>query len=139
MQLFTLPISGGTPRQLTSSEVDHGAPIWAKDNAHLFFAANLHKESDFEPADSDILRIDIKTGEIKKLTDRYGPDHSPLLSPDGSKIAYLGYDDRLLGYQVSQLYVMDADGSDPRLVSQGLDRDVEQMAWNQKGNGLYIQ
>ncbi|UBZ14181.1 S9 family peptidase [Flagellimonas marinaquae] len=137
-QLFTLPISGGTPKQLTFSEFDHGGPIWAKDNAHLHFSANFHKDEEFEPADSEIYSINVNTGETTPLTDRYGPDSNPILSPDGSKIAYLGYDDRLQGYQLTQLYVMNADGSDSRLISGDFDRDVEDMAWNSKGNGLYF-
>ena len=137
-QLFTLPISGGTPKQLTFSEFDHGGPIWANDNSHLYFSANFHKDEEFEPADSEIYSINITDGEITPLTDRYGPDGNPVLSPDGSKIAYLGYDDRLQGYQVTRLYVMNTDGSDSQLISGDFDRDVEDMAWNSKGNGLYL-
>ena len=137
-QLFTLPISGGTPKQLTFSEFDHGGPIWATDNAHLYFSANFHKDEEFEPADSEIYSINVNTGETNPLTDRYGPDSNPILSPDGSKIAYLGYDDRLQGYQLTQLYVMNADGSDSQLISGDFDRDVEDMAWNSKGNGLHF-
>ena len=32
LQLFTLPIEGGTPRQLTFTNFDHGGPIWSKNN-----------------------------------------------------------------------------------------------------------
>jgi len=137
-QLFTLPISGGTPKQLTFSEFDHGGPIWAKDNVHLYFSANFHKDEEQEPADSEIYRISVNDGKITPLTDRYGPDGHPVLSPDGSKIAYLGYDDQLQGYQITQLYVMNSDGTDSKLISKDFDRDVEDMAWNSKGNGLYF-
>ncbi|MDF0706062.1 MAG: S9 family peptidase [Bacteroidota bacterium] len=137
-QLFTLPISGGTPKQLTFSEFDHGGPVWANDNMHLYFNANFHTDEEMEPADSEIYKINVNTGLAIPLTDRYGPDAHPVLSPDGSKIAYLGYDDRLQGYQLTQLYVMNADGSDSKLISGDFDRDVEDMAWNSKGNGLYF-
>jgi len=137
-QLFTLPISGGTPKQLTFSEFDHGSPIWAKDNAHLYFSANFHKDEEQEPADSEIYAIHINTGETTPLTDRYGPDGNPALSPDGSKIAYLGYDDRLQGYQLTQLYVMNTDGTGSELISGDFDRDVEDIAWNSKSNGLFF-
>ncbi len=137
-QLFTLPITGGTPKQLTFSEFDHGGPIWAKDNKHLYFSANFHKDEEQEPADSEIYSININDGEITPLTDRYGPDGNPVLSPDGSKIAYLGYDDRIQGYQLTQLYIMNTDGSGSQLISGDFDRDVEDMAWNSKGNGLYF-
>jgi acylaminoacyl-peptidase len=137
-QLFTLPISGGTPKQLTFSEFDHGSPIWSKDNTHLFFSANFHKEEEMEPADSEIYSINVNTGQTTPLTDRYGPDGNPVLSPDGSKIAYLGYDDRLQGYQLTQLYVMNTDGTGSQLISGDFDRDVEDMVWNSKGNGFYF-
>ncbi|MCK0162217.1 S9 family peptidase [Allomuricauda sp. F6463D] len=137
-QLFTLPVSGGTPKQLTFSEFDHGSPIWSKDGRKLFFSANFHKDEKMEPADSEVYTINVNDGEITPLTDRYGPDGSPLLSPDGSKIAYLGYDDNLKGYQITNLYVMNTDGSGSQLITGGFDRDVEDMAWNSKGNGFYF-
>jgi acylaminoacyl-peptidase len=137
-QLFTLPISGGTPKQLTFTDFDHGGPIWSKDNSHLYFSANFHKDEEFEPANSEIYSISVTDGEITPLTDRFGPDGNPVLSPDGSKIAYLGFDDRFQGYQLTQLYVMNTDGSGSQLISGDFDRDVEDMAWNSKGNGLYF-
>ncbi len=137
-QLFTLPISGGTPKQLTFTDFDHGGPVWSKDNSHLYFSANFHKDEEFEPANSEIYSISVTDGKITPLTERFGPDGNPVLSPDGSKIAYLGYDDTFQGYQLTQLYVMNVDGSGSQLISGNFDRDVEDMAWNNKGNGLYF-
>ena len=48
------------------------------------------------------------------LTDRSGPDSAPVESPDGKKIAYLGYEDKVRTYQVTNLHVMNADGSGKR-------------------------
>ena len=61
--------------------------------------------------------VDIATHELTQLTTRDGPDNSPVVSPDGRKIAYLGFDDRLQGYQVTHLYVMDIDGKNSRVVT----------------------
>jgi len=138
-QLFTLPVGGGTPRQLTFSEFDHGAPVWASTNDLLYFSANFHKEEEHEPQDSEIHQIRISDGEIKTLTNRYGPDQNPVLSPDGKKIAYTGYDDKHQGYQLTQLYIMNADGSESRLLTQDLDRSVQSIQWAQHGKGLYFQ
>ncbi len=43
--------------------------------------------------------VGLADGAVRPLTDRRGPDHSPAMSPDGRKIAYLGFDDRAQGYQ----------------------------------------
>ena len=52
MQLFTLSAKGGTPRQITSTEFDHGTPTWSKNNDLLYFAANFHTDEEHEPLDS---------------------------------------------------------------------------------------
>ena len=139
MQLFTLSTDGGSPRQLTFENFDHGAPIWSKDDKSLYFSANFHKDEELEPNDSEIHQINIASGKIKTLTKRYGPDQSPRLSPDGSKIAYTGYDDSYQGYQVTKLYVMNSDGSNSKLISKDFDRDIVNINWNNKGNGIYFQ
>jgi len=138
-QLFVLPVEGGTPRQVTFSGFDHTSPIWSRDGAHLYFSANFHKENEMEPMNSEIYRISISDATINTLTSRYGPDRKPDLSPDGSKIAYLGYDDQKMSYQISRLYIMNSDGSNPELISGNLDRNIENIAWSDDGKGVYAQ
>ncbi|MDT7829684.1 S9 family peptidase [Pricia sp. S334] len=138
-QLFTLSVEGGTPRQLTFSAFDHGAPVWSKDNTLLYFSANFHEPEEMEPLDGEIHQITVDQGKITPLTDRYGPDNDPVLSPDGQKIAYLGFDDTYQGYQITNLYIMDADGSNSELISGDFDRDVQNIAWRDNGKGLYFQ
>ncbi|NER15487.1 prolyl oligopeptidase family serine peptidase [Leptobacterium flavescens] len=138
-QIFTLSTDGGTPRQLTFSDNDHGAPIWANDNNTLYFSANLHKDNEFEPLNSEIYQLNVKDGSVKELTGRKGPDSGPALSPDGKSIAYTGFDDRYQGYQLNQLYIMNTDGSNSRLISGNFDRNIQSIKWAKDGKGLYFQ
>ena len=139
-QIFVMPARGGTPRQLTSGEFDHGGtPQWSPDGKYLYISANRHENNEYEPANSEIYRISVADGNITPLTDRAGPDGGPALSPDGSKIAYTGYDDEYLGYQSSHIYVMDADGSNKRMIETGLDRNPDSLHWMANGKGLYIE
>jgi dipeptidyl aminopeptidase/acylaminoacyl peptidase len=138
-QLFTLSINGGTPKQLTFTNFDHGAPIWSKNNKNLLFSANFHKDEEFEPFDSEVYQIDVTSGSVTALTKRYGPDNLQALSPDGTKIAYTGFDDRHQGYQITHLYVMNINGSDAQLISKGFDRDIQSVVWSSSGKGLYFQ
>ena len=139
MQLFTLPVNGGTPRQLTFTDFDHNDPIWSKDNTSLYFTANFHKPEEIEPLDGEIHQLTINDGTIKPLTKRYGPDNNPVLSPNGKKIAYLGFDDTYQGYQITNLHVMDADGTNSEIISAEFDRDVQNVNWSSDGKGLYFQ
>ncbi|MGB5481241.1 MAG: S9 family peptidase [Eudoraea sp.] len=138
-QLFVLSADGGTPRQLTFSEYDHGAPIWSKDNRRLYFTANLHENHEFEPRNSEIQELNLADNSIKALTDRLGPDNGPALSPDGKYLAYTGFDDKYQGYQITQLYLMNADGTNSRLLSANFDRDIQNISWAGDGKGLYFQ
>lgn len=138
-QLFTVPVSGGTPRQITDGPFNHGNAVWAKDGQHLYFSANMREDREIEGSDSDIYSVSLSNGQLTKLTDRYGPDGNPRISPDGKKMAYLGYDDKYNGYQISRLYVSNVDGSNSQLISGNLDRDVNNIKWSADGKGLYFQ
>lgn len=138
-QLFTLSIDGGTPRQLTSEPFNHGAPIWSKDNKSLYFSANFNPEEAFEPANSEIYRLDLATNAVTPLTNRFGPDRDPVLSPNGKQIAYTGNDDKFLGYQMAELYVMNTDGTNSKLLSGDFDRGIANVHWASDGKGLYFQ
>lgn len=138
-QIFVLSTDGGTPRQLTTASQNHGTPSWSSDGRALYFSANLREDADYNPANSEVHRLELGSGEIATLTDRNGPDRSPVVSPNGKYIAYVGYDDRYQGYQISRLYVMDPDGSNQRKVSGDFDRSIGNVQWSGDSNSLYFQ
>ncbi len=138
-QIFVLSVDGGTPRQITNFEANHGSPQWSKDEKSLVFHANRHENAETEPRNLEIYTVSLETGNVKALTDRHGPDANPIISPDGTKIAYLGNDERYLGYQLTRLYVMNADGSDSRLISGDLDRDVGNIYWGADNKSIYFK
>ena len=138
--LFVLPADGGTPRQLTNGEFDHNsAPSWTPDNKFLVFSSNRNEDWEYDPRNSEIYELSLESGEIRALTDRQGPDFHPVISPNGQSIAYLGYKDKLQGYQVTQLHLMLRDGSKKQVVSAELDRDIKAPVWDKDSEGLYFQ
>ena len=138
-QLFLISTDGGTPKQLTDKAFDHGAPAWSKDGRKLYFSANFNPDEAFEPNNSEIYELTLSDGKTRELTDRYGPDDAPKVSPDGNKIAYSGLDDKLLGYQLNDLYVMDLTSGTSQLLSGSFDRDINNVQWSNDGKGLYFQ
>jgi dipeptidyl aminopeptidase/acylaminoacyl peptidase len=135
---FVIPATGGTPRQVTSGDFHHaGTPRWTPDGRRLVFSGNRNDDWELNFRNSEIYSVDVASGEIVALTDRAGPDFDPVVSPDGRKIAYVGYEDKVQAYQVAGLQVMNIDGSDKRALLPDLDRNVAELAWN--SDGIWFQ
>ena len=137
--VFVIPADGGTPRQVTSGDFNHtGQMTWSPDGENIVLSANRNDDWEYKTRNSGLWSVNVASGEMMQLTDRDGPDGSPVYSPDGSKIAYLGYDDKLMGYHNNNVYVMDmSDGSVEELTTE-FDRSVNSVQWAGSSSRLYI-
>jgi dipeptidyl aminopeptidase/acylaminoacyl peptidase len=136
--VFVVSSEGGTPQQLTAGDFNHDGPLsFTPDGKRVVFSANRGPDWEREPQNTEVFSVDIATRELTQLTSRKGPDNSPVVSPDGRRIAYLGYDDRYQGYQVTHLYVMDADGKNSRVLAADFDRDLADPRWAADSRGIY--
>ncbi|HEX8180795.1 MAG TPA: S9 family peptidase [Pyrinomonadaceae bacterium] len=136
--IFLISDDGGTPRQLTDGDFNHGGPEWSPDGETLYFSGNRRADAEYMWRESDIYALNIKTAQIKQLTDRKGPDFAPTVSPDGKWIAYTGYDQTDDTYIVSKLYLMSADGTNKRVLTDGFDRSPSDLEWATDGSGIYF-
>lgn len=138
-QVFVVSADGGSPRQLTRGDFNHNSELsWLPDGSALLVTANRHEDWEYDPFNTEIYRVGLD-GDIVALTDRQGPDGDQSVSHDGRLIAYTGFDDELQGYQIRQLYVMNADGSDSRLIGADLDRDVINPTFSANGRNLFFE
>ncbi len=137
--VFVIPADGGTPRQVTSGDFNHtGQMTWSPDGENIVLSANRNDDWEYKTRNTGLWSVNVASGEMRQLTDRDGPDSSPVYSPDGSKIAYLGYDDKLMGYHNNNAYVMDvSDGSIEELTTE-FDRSVNAVQWAGSSSRLYI-
>ncbi len=138
--IFVTPADGGTALQITHGDFDHGSPVWSPDGNTIYFSANRNENHDKVEGfrNSEIYSVDVTDRTITALTDRFGPDGGPAVSPDGKTIAYLGYDDKIQTYQIRHIYLMNADGSNKRMIETGLDRSPSSLHWKSNSRGLYF-
>ena len=136
--VFTISAEGGSPRQITEGETGFGSPEWLGNEA-LLVVGNDVPDADMDPIESEIYRVDLSDLSRTVLTTRDGPDHSPAVSPDGRMIAYLGYDDEVLSYQQTNLYLMDLDGSNVREIDANFDRSIADIQWHPDGQSVFAQ
>lgn len=136
--LHIISSEGGTARQITSGDYNFNAAEWSSDGKYLLTSSNMHPDRETSPNNSEVHLIEVETGDFNTITNRFGPDANPQFSPDGNKIAFMGYDDNFDGYQVSELYVMNVDGKEKKLLSGSHDRSINDYAWSKDGKSLFI-
>ncbi|GEQ86213.1 acylaminoacyl-peptidase [Patiriisocius marinistellae] len=137
--IFTISAEGGSPRQLTSGDLNHGGGLsWSPDGTKIYFSANLNADWEYDFRNSEVYSVDTRNLQIKTLTDRKGPDGNPIISPNGKHIAYVGYEDKVQAYQVRQLHIMDSNGGNAKSISEALDRSVSNITWANDSKGLYF-
>ena len=141
--IFVIPAEGGSARQLTSGDFNHGSNLsWSGDGQSLYFAANRNENWEYEPRESDIYTITAfgkNAGQLTQITKERGGEYNPLVSPDGKKVAFLKIDDEKLAYRNRHLMVMETDGDNQKNLSEKIDNSLSNIQWNTKSSGLYYQ
>lgn len=98
-ELWSIPASGGWPRQITSLHEQILDFRWSPDGSSLIFSADTG--GDERP---DLYRIAAHGGMVEKLTTTPMAENEPRFSPDGKQVAFLADPERAF---VFQLHVLD--------------------------------
>lgn len=148
MHLFVVPAEGGTPRQITEGEWNVGARptgivddvglAWTPDGRWLVFDGLREQDADLRYRESHLYAVDVESRDVRQITGRKGPWTGPVVSPDGRRVAFVGFDWTPQTYKTDELWVVDFDGQDMRRISGDFDRDPEQLHWAPDGRGVYF-
>ena len=110
----------GKPRNLTPGGFQHAGVAWLRDSSGVITSAQRHDTWDRDLA-ADLYLVPLD-GEIRALTNQTGSYQMAAVSPDGSRVAFLGNDDSSTYPQNVKVGVMSIDGSDRTWISDALDR-----------------
>jgi dipeptidyl aminopeptidase/acylaminoacyl peptidase len=137
--LFVIPADGGTPRQITNGEWNHSAGTFSADGQWLAFSGLREADAEHAFRRSHIYAVNLNTGEYKQLTRKSGTSSGPVYSPDGKTIAFLSADSTdHSAWAETKLWMMNADGSNPHVVSGNLDRPISGVMWAADNSGVYF-
>ena len=84
-------------------------------------------------AEGDLWKHDMNNGVTSRLTTHSGMEINPIISPDGKQIVFSGQ------YEgVTELYVMDINGSVPKRITYDFDNwNIKAASWTSDGKVLY--
>lgn len=80
----------GQWRRLASHRADDVGPSWLGDNRNVVFITRRFAEAAGRPAkDMDVAVVDVQSNSVRQLTDTPDNDKSPVISPDGTQLAFI--------------------------------------------------
>ena len=122
-QVFVVASDGLSPlRCLTSGPYEHRSPRWAPDGHRLAFVAARHDDWDVHLA-SDLFVVDpVQADEaLVPLTDTTLDLAEPAWSPDGTQLAVLATDNRVMP-EPTRVAVVDVGNGRLTILTESLDR-----------------
>lgn len=122
---------------LTKGNYNHSDATWSPDGKHIAFTSNRSKDPD-RNTNTDIWIIEAKPkSSPRKLTNWIDFDRNPVWSPDGKSIAYLrSISPEWDTYDEPHVAVISADGGEPTILSQPLDRPVNKPQWSSDSKSI---
>ncbi len=137
--IHVVPADGGSPRQITTGDYNHGAYTWTPDGSALVVSANRRPDWEYESLDTDLYRFSLAGDAPIRLTDRYGPDGRPAFSPNGRYLAWTGWDDHHRGSENALLYLRDLESDRTQVLTEALDRSIGDLVWARDSRSILVQ
>ena len=134
--LWAYDIASGAGKRLTEGEFTVSDPQWSPDSTQIAYVTRPNPKVD-DASYSDIHVVDVDSGGSRMLYENAGPDTSPRWSPDGSTVAFASnpHADRTVWY--SKLYLIPAEGGEPRILLDDFDLAFNGPIWSRDGESIF--
>lgn len=129
VNIWTVPVEGGKPTQVTKSPTQDRYPSWSPDGK--FIAFSRYEQTSKDEYEMNIFLTPSEGGEVRKLTSKSNRVALASIdwSPDGKYIAYFSRD--------KTLNIIPVDGSKHRVLTEvGNVREHSSLSWSPDGNEL---
>src|SRR5215472_12600009 len=141
LHIFVVDLATTQTRQLTKGAFDEHSIDWSPDGKEILFGSNREPNQD-EVFNYDLFTLNVADGSIRRLTATECNEYDAIWSPDGKHIAYRGtrrgLTDRETTMEDTNVWVMNADGTNRREIGAAIDNRQSAPHWSADGNSVYF-
>lgn len=119
-QTAIINLADGRAELLAKGEADYHLQCWSPDGKTIVLSADETPERDFS-FKSDLLLIDIESGNKTKITNGKGYYGNASFSPNGKYLGYAGHEREYENATLSQLWIHELETGQVQCITENLD------------------
>jgi len=139
--VWLISVDGGEPQPISFGDYDYHSISYSPNGKWIACVSNRTGKDDFN-SNNDICLLSTEGKKMVQLTNSIGPEYTPLWSPDGTMILYLGrVRDRRSKESDAELYkvyVIPSNGGDTVNLTASLDRWSSAPTWSEDSQKVYF-
>ena len=141
--LYTAPFDPAATETAEASRVTEGdfhvtGFDWSPDGSQLVFAHQADPRINTGRLSGDIAVVSASGGDVAQLVTGRGIESSPRWSPDGSLIAYASTGDQPEPIGLADLYVVDPETGESRMLQETPNRSVSILGWSADSDEVFL-
>ena len=143
LHIFVVDVASKQVRQLTDGSYYEHALDWSPNGEEIMFVSNRAEPDPDRFFDDEIYTVSVSDGVVRQVSHSESLKERPQWSPDGKLIAYEGSKRALVTarpspMQDTHIWVMNADGSNPRELGAAIDNRQSTPQWQRDGSAVYF-
>jgi len=128
----------GEARRLTEGPFHVTAFDWTPDGEEIVFSHQADPRINTGNLSGDVSVVTVETKDVRPLVTGPGVESNPLVSPDGSQVAFLSTGDRIEPVGLTDVYIVPLGGGEARKLGETMDRSPALLAWSGNGRQIFV-